>query len=402
MANSLSASFEEIWAAEQQRKFYKINVSMKIADTSFESTLRKGDTLNRPYRSDLTIQSYTRGTSITIDDLTDTNEQLSVDKQFATGFYVDDFDQIQDKYDIAARYGQDAAVLLSNQVDADVLGEAANATSNVDDGDIGGTDGNGISLTTSNVLSVFSAAKRKLQKLNIPQESLFGVVSPEVEEVLTQYGAGRDTAHGDRTQENGFLYHFYGFDLYSSNQLYTSAVLALATQPTNTDTVIINGVTFTFVTTIGTTPGNVLIGANDVSARTNLTGLINDPGTTSATQVALSTANQRVFANATATNSDANNTVTVTFKGLGVLVVSETLTDLTDEWTAALQKQHSLFGAKMAPTLVMQSMPTVRLRDVETKLGKNVLNGELYGVKTFADQADMLVSVDIASSTFSA
>lgn len=121
MANSLSASFPEIWAKEQQEVFYKENVAMAVADTSFRSDMTYGDTLNRTYRSSTNVQVYTPGTAITIDDLTDTNEQLSVNRKFATGFYIDDFDQIQDKYDVAANYGRDYGVYLSNQVDADVL-----------------------------------------------------------------------------------------------------------------------------------------------------------------------------------------------------------------------------------------------------------------------------------------
>lgn len=121
MANSFSASFAEIWAKEQQTVFYKTNVAMKIADTSFDDTLSRGDTLNRTYRSSNAVQSYTRGTAITIDDKTDTNEQLVVNKQYANGFYVDDFDKIQNSYDAAVNYGKDNGVYLSNQVDSDVL-----------------------------------------------------------------------------------------------------------------------------------------------------------------------------------------------------------------------------------------------------------------------------------------
>ena len=68
MANSFTADFPEIWAREQQTVFYKENVAMKIADTSFRGEMSFGDTLNRPYRSANNVQSYTRGTAITIDD----------------------------------------------------------------------------------------------------------------------------------------------------------------------------------------------------------------------------------------------------------------------------------------------------------------------------------------------
>lgn len=403
MANSFSASFPEIWAREQQEAFYKTNVAMKIADTSFKSDMSMWDTLNRPYRSSVNIQTYTPGTSITIDDRTDTNEQLSVNKKFATGFYMDDFDKIQSKYDLIANYAKDDAVKLSNQIDADVLGEVANATSTVDAGSVWGTSGNGISLSTSNVLGVMSAAKKALYKQNVDGNNLYAVISPEFEEILTQYIAGKDTMKGDKIGENGFIGSRYGFDLYRSNQSYGSVVLSLATQPTNTDTVVINGVTFTFVTSIGTTAGNVLIGADADAARLNLTTLINAPATTTATGVALSTQNARLFAeNCTAVNDASANTCTISFKGVGVLEVSETLTDATDGFTAAKEKQHLLFGVKWNPTLVVQSDARVRIRDVETKLGVNILNGVLYGVKTFVDNAKKMVSVDIQSDGYSA
>lgn len=402
MVNNFTASFEEIWAAEQQRVFHRKNVAKAVADMSFQSLMSKGDTLNRPYRSSATVQTYTPGTAITIDDLTDTNEALTVNRKFATGFYVDNFDQIQDKYDIAAAYGRDHAIKLSNKVDADILGEVTNATSTLDDGDLGGTAGNGISLTTSNVLATFAAAKRLLAKQQMESDDYFAVISPEVEEILIQYTAGRDTSLGDKAQENGRIGGFLGFDLFRSNNTTGTAVLAMATQPTDGDTVVINGVTFTFKTTLGAVAGNVLIGASADAARVNLEGLINNPGTTDSEGVALSAANQRVFEGATATDSASLNTLTVVFKGLGALVVSETFTDATDEWTAAKTVQHQMFGVKGAPTIVVQSEPQVLVREVQDKLGRNILNGVLYGVKTFADNAKMMVDVQVAASSFAA
>lgn len=400
MANTFTADFPAIWAKEQQIVFYKTNVAVKIADISLNSSMGVGQTLNRPYRSTPYVPAYVRGTAITIQDLTDTQETLTVNSQYATGFYIDKFDVIQSEYDLAANYGKDTGVYLSNQVDATVLGEASNATSTVDDGTIGGTSGLPITLTTSNVLSVFSNAKSKLAKLNVPLDNLFAVISPDFENILVQYGAGRDTNLGDTAQENGFFGNFYGFKLYRSNQLANTAVLSIATTPTDGDTVTLNGVVFTFKTTLGSTPGNVAIGGSADAARLNLTELINAPGTTDAGQVALSAQNQAIIANATATDSASANTMTVYYKGVGALTVSETLTDATDAWQTTTFTQHNLFGATGAPTLVMQSMPAVMPKEVPDKLGKNYLNSVLYGVKTFVDNAKMLVNVKIAGYTF--
>jgi len=400
MSNSFSADFPEIWAKEQQEIFYKENVAMQVADTSFKSEMSFWDTLNRPYRSANAVQSYTRGTAITINDKTDTQEQLSVNKQFADGFYVDDFDKIQSRYDLIAAYARDGWEYLSNIVDSDVLGEYVNAASIVDDGDIGWTAGNGIALSTTNVLKTISAAKKSLRKLNISATDLFGVISPEFEDILIQYGAGRDTTMWDNANEKGAVMNFYGFDLYVSNQTSGTAVLTMATVPTATNTVVINWVTFTAVTTIGTAAWNFLIGTADAT-RANLAGLINDPTTTSSTQVALSTEDAKVFANQiTATNDDTADTLTVIAKWVGTLTVSETLADAADIWTAVNQVQHNLFGKRWATTLVMQSDARPQVKQVPDKLGVNILNGVLYWVKTFADGAKKLVDVQIKSSTF--
>lgn len=62
----------------------------------------------------------------------------------------------------------------------------------------------------------------------------------------------------------------------------------------NTFTFTINGtaITITFVTSIGSNPGNVLIGADAAATQVNLLGLLQNPGTTNANQVALSGGNQ--------------------------------------------------------------------------------------------------------------
>lgn len=65
-----------------------------------------------------------------------------------------------------------------------------------------------------------------------------------------------------------------------------------SSNPTNGQTLILtmNGtsMTFTFVSVIGATAGNVLIGATLTDTLTNLAGILNTPSTTNATQVALS------------------------------------------------------------------------------------------------------------------
>lgn len=405
MANNLSASFPEIWAREYQDIFMKRNVAQEIARMDFQSIMSNGDTLHRPYPSisGSTIPSvYTRGTDATMRDITDTDESLTVNKSYIFPFYIDDFDAVQSNYDAAATYGRRAGEVLSTQVDADVLGEVLNASSVVDAGDVGGTAGQGITLSTSNVLQVVSTATKKMNKLNVYSNNRVGVVSPDFEDIVTQYAGAKVTDLGDDVTVNGYFGKLLGYKLFSSNNLTATAVLAMATNPTANDTITVAGQVFTFVSSIGITAGNVLIGANPDATRANLETLINNPWTTTANGVALTGDNLIKFqARITAVNNNTADTITITAKGESKLSVAETLTAAADVWTTALQKQHCVFGvAKACTTLVMQKKPQIQIKDVSARLGKNILNGVLYGLKTFADDAKNMVRVELNASGY--
>src|SRR5690606_7901940 len=129
-----------------------------------------------------------------------------------------------------------------------------------------------------------------------------------------------------------------GLDIYLTNNLSWSGVLNLATNPTNGDTLTIDGVTVTFVSSIGSTAGSVLIAGTVDGTRANLAGLINNPSTTSANQVAVSStrsnnytlSDKEKFDRLVATNDDTADTLTIVGEGVSYISVAEALTDPTD------------------------------------------------------------------------
>ncbi len=403
MANDLTPSFEDVWARTQQDVFLKRSIAMVVADTSFNSTMRAGDVLKRTYRSVTESDVpglYTRGTDMDDTDITDVAETLTVNKEYYISFLEDDFDAIQSKYDVAMKYGNDFGIVMQTQMDADVLGEVFNAASTVDDGTIGGTAWNGIALSTSNVFTTVTAVTKKLTKLNIYDTEKVGAVSPEFEEIISQYYGAKVTDLGDDVSQNGYFTKISGYKLYSTNNLAGSASLNIATNPTAGDTVTIQGVVFTY-RAAPALAGEVDIGADAAASLANLVALINTPQTTTAWGIKLSDANIKQFRSRGVTATVVGTTAEVTFKGAGVLAVSETLTAVADIWTAVLQKQHQLFGIKnKCTTLVVQKKPSVEVERVQKRLSDRIKNGMLYGLKTFADNAKYMVNVEIKSSGF--
>lgn len=398
-----SAGFQEVMSKRMQRIHHKIDIFRAIASFEERSNLTKGDTVHRLKKTLPNVQSYTRGTSMTIGVHKETDESLVVNQSIVAPFYVDDLDQLQFNFKYQMEFGKDMAIRLGNYIDGQVLGETINASlSAIDDLKLNpqtGVSGNGVLLSAGNIQRVFSTAQRILTKGKISMQDRFCVLGPEMFQALVDYLAGKNTPMSDTIGLNGRIEGgvYYGMELYVSNATTWTGTVGIATQPTDGDTVTINGVTFTFKTTLGATAGNVLIGGSASAANTNLAALINTPGTTTANGVALdgTTDGGTGFTNVALiggiTAVAAATSVAVTSKGNGAIAVSSVLTAGADGWTAATQIEHICFGKKQAVDVVIQQEPKIEVKDVPDKLGKNIIPWTLFGIKTFREGALQMV-----------
>lgn len=414
-ASASTAVFQEFWARRMQRMNYKVAVHPAITSMEAQPVLKQGDTYIKPYRSLILAQAYTRGTAVTIQNLTNTVENLQVTTAEVVPFYIDDLDQLQSNYNFINDYADDAAVVLSNFIDSDILSEYVNAKATIDDGTLGGVSGNGINPQTGNVQNIFAAARARLGRYNVTQnrggkignKGLFCVASPDFIQVLVNYLAGKNSNLGDSTGMNGHIGNYYGFDIYEANTLTWTATVNISVTPSNGDTITFQTVTedgntqtitFTFVSSIGTTAGNVLINGSAANSNTNLTALINAPGTTTANGVALSTANQAGLFRMTATAAATNTAIIA--KGSSFFVTSSTFTSTSNGFAAFLQEQHVLMGVKGATDLVIQKQPNVEIKEVPNQLGKNILPWTLYGWHTFTNNKPRLINVPIRTDLY--
>lgn len=416
-------TFKTVFSAEYQMSHFKEPVYQILADTRLESDLTKGQTIARSYASDVQVNDMGGDGSYSTQAITDTQETLVINKEKEAAIYIKKLDELQAHLPVKQKYGRKLANALINQIDGDVLLAAyQGAGTALDDGSFGGTTGNGFTVTASNVATVFVTAMQKLRlknvvynkrfqagmKLEVPEGMPIAVISPEILSYIELYLGGKDTLLGDQVSRNGYSGYFMGFELFVSNALPWTGTLAMATNPTDGDTITINGVTLTFRATLGSTAGSIHIASTVDITRANLVEFLNAGGASSEAEdtdtgyVAVSAANQRLLKNMTWTNNNSADTATVVASGWGTVVVSETLTAAADIWTVAKQQLHCLFALSKSVSLVVQKNPSLEENFVSGKIGRDYIAWTVYGIKVFVDQAPMIVELAVASASFTA
>lgn len=404
MANSLAELKPEFWAKEAQRSLFVENKAMAIANTQLRNILAgEGRKAHRTIMSYPASATYTPGTDISVTALTGSKETLEVDTFFASLVSVDD---TEEKQSIIA-LGQLAMKRMmkdhNNRIEQAVLAEVTNALHTLDDGNVGGTSGNNMVLNTDVIPQVFVSADTKLDAIDAPKAGRTAVVGSHFMRWLKLQQAGRDTAFGDGVNTRGVVTNLFGWDIIESNNLPFTAVLTMATNPTDGDTITIAGVVITFRTTLGSTAGSVNIASTVDITRANLAEFLNSPASTEAEDtdtgyVALSAENAFLLRDKrriTATNDNSADTLTIT--GYGDITVSETLTNASNVWGS--ERQDSLFGVRGCVDMVVQMPPKVEVGREPKQFADLVKSLLGFGKKTFADGAREMVRVKINAGT---
>lgn len=422
-ANPNTMTFKTVFQAEYQMSHYREPVYQIFADSRLESSLTKGQTIARSYSSDVSVNDMGADGSYEVQGITDTQETLVIDKEKEASVYIKDLDVLQAHLPLKKKYGRKLANALVNQIDGDVLLSIyQGAVTTLDDGDFSGTSGNGFEVTASNVATVFHTAMQKLRlknvvynkrfksaagmKLEVPEGMPAAGISPEILTAIELYLGGKDTLLGDQVSRNGYAGYFGGFELFVSNALPWTGTLAIATNPTDGDTVVINGVTITFKDTLTAATGEteIHICASAAATVDSLVAFINAPGTsvTEAANAGISsatTAEQNLLKNITAT--DATISITFVASGWGTVEVSETFTDTTDAWTVGKEVLHNIFALSKSVSLVIQKNPTMKVRpSPSARVGDDMIVWSAYGSKVFKDQGVQIVELAALASSF--
>lgn len=394
--NDLTAFNPEYWTPTMQETFLKESVALGVANVELRADLMDGDTLHKPYGSYPRVQTYVKGTDINVKDIASTDDTLTVSTAKVASFYVDDLDAIQNKYDAVKGFAAIAQRQLNNVLDQAIMAEYSNAGKTLTGADIGEAAG-AIVMSTANTSSIFTAAGRTLNTANRTGAERFAMIGPRMLEVIQNYVGGRETTFGDIVGDNGKIANRFGFGLKLSNNLPYTATLTTSAAIGNGETVTINGVTFTFKDAAAVNPGEIYSGGTDAETTAILVDAINGAGTPGAnTYIEISAENRQLLESAGIVATD--NTTNIGIVGFGDIVVSETMAEAANVWSA--QYQYALMGINNSIDLVTQVAPNVVFRDAQLRLGKYVHPWMLFGKKTFTRMKNNLVAVKFDASAW--
>jgi len=386
-----------------QEVFQKALVAKAVMNTRFEALLKYGASVERARYdiSSVRVRTVTRGSASTIDAITDTSDLLTINLEKEAVFYISDGEATQTgPLNPGEEIGKQVGIKVAVDLDARCFAEVLNAAYSFDNGDLSTLTSSGtpITLTSTTVPQMVTRLPAKLRHFNNQEilTNMVMVVDSYAGSDICQWLLGKNIDLAGYVFKNGYTGDITNAQLYISENLTGTAVLTISQTPSDTDTVTIGGVVFTFNTTLSTNPGSVLISGSASAANTNLTALINTPGTTTTYGTALSSANQltvtdtlKLAATAAAT------TTTLVGTGSGRLVITGSLTNTNN--TISKNYISAYFGKRGAIDLVVQDLAPVDMRITTDRRGTNVFSSYLAGIKTFTDGAKKFLNVLIAA-----
>lgn len=397
-------NFKEHFSDRYQDVFNKTLVGKIIATFRFEKTLKFGTSVDR-FKIDISnvqIRDVVNHVDRVIDPISDDTEQLLINNQKGPSFPIAELEKIQaGPLKPAMVYAEQVGKKMKTHVDAQILSEVVNAFANFDTGDLTTTVSTGVPITLSNttIPQLISQAKAKLRSNNQEIGDLAWVTDSYAIAKIEQYHLSKDIETANTTFRNGFSGNIQGAKLFVSENLTGTAVLAMATDVTAGDTIAIGGVTFT-AAAVPSSPGEFDVSGTADATRAIIANAINGAaeGKNSPTGYFEVSVANRALLNAkriTATNDNDNDILTCVGIGSGRLVVDETFTDGTDEWSK--NYINSYFGIPHAVDVVMQQESDIKIKPAPFQNTDNIFITSVWGQKTFDDGSQQFLNVLIAS-----
>lgn len=212
----------EIWSAQLLSVLSKslVYAGAPCVNRDYEGTIANaGDTVHIVSVADPNIVDYTKDSDLTVQVLTDSEQQLLIDQAKAFAFEVDDIDrrQVASGGALMSEAAQRAAFGLADKADQFVVGKMVVGASNA----IGVVD----ATTATNVYDkLIVPAKVKLDQANVPTAGRWLVVDPAAHgQLLLDSRFIKHNESGTESLQNGVVGTAGGFTIMLSNNAPVSA-----------------------------------------------------------------------------------------------------------------------------------------------------------------------------------
>lgn len=218
--------YAEDWAVKAQER---LSEQVKWKDICKVDISNKR-VLHNPYTTDANVQSGTRGTAYTFENVTLTDESVTIDTFKLVPQFIDRADLAQTDYVKQMELAESQAVLLNEAIETAVFADYA-ALTTFDNTEIGGSAGN-ITVSPTNIDDIIRAVKRKIRKAKgqdlARRNGVFIVWRPEDFEILESFAQANGFNTADAALKLGIDdgFNYMNVTHYSSNLLTAGHLVA--------------------------------------------------------------------------------------------------------------------------------------------------------------------------------
>ena len=393
MANNIEAFNPQLWSARIQKRREKLLVSKPVSSFEEQANLTHGARVHRPTAPEFLTNDYNKyGNGVSIQEVKSEDQYLDVDKVKEVSFYIDAVEDKQSKYDAEAEAVKSAVYSISQEMDYTRFKETINAADYADAATAGGSAGTPYTPAVSTLTEFIENSKAKLRLSGAEQDrEWYLVATPKMVSYIAQSFIKDGFNLADSGLRNGYKGDAYGLKVYESTNLLHEVKFTAATIAA-TNTFAIAGITFKFVSSIGSDKGNVLKGSTDEDALTNAALAVNAGSGAGTNYIEISDANRAKLRKLGVYAVADTTAKTLTIYANGPFTFAGTATTFVPGALVA----HCELGRKGAVDMVVQIDPKVQKNKVPNKTGYNFIIYDLYGVKTFDEGKYRMLDLRVA------
>ena len=221
----------EIWSGKLIENFYDATVLAAISNTNYEGEIRRmGDTVNIRTTPEITIKTYVKGQTLSVENPDKAKIQLVIDKGEYFACIEDDVDKVQSDINMMDTWSKDASERMKIKIDqrvlTDILPSISASNKGASAGRISGnidlgTSGSAVAITKTNVLEYIVDMGTVLDEANCPEGDRFLIIPAKMAGMIKKSDLKDASLTGDSVSvlRNGRLGMIDRFTVYVSHNL---------------------------------------------------------------------------------------------------------------------------------------------------------------------------------------